>query len=193
MKTIGLGPVITLISLSLVVVVTMNVELSNAVAQETTSTPVAPLTGTVTAEALNVRSGPGADFEAVGVVHKDDILSISGCDEDASWVYMTHESLTGWVAAKHVSVAGDVATLTVLEAGAAVSPPTPTGAAESQAEEPAVVLEGRGRTATKEFTLPAPVSVAHFTHKGSRNFIMSCWSTTSGPTTAGGQSSPTVR
>lgn len=37
---------------------------------------------------------------------------------------------------------------------------------------PPVKLSGRGRQATKEFTLPSPISVAEFTHSGSSNFIV---------------------
>lgn len=35
-----------------------------------------------------------------------------------------------------------------------------------------VMLSGTGQTATQPFTLPSAVSVAHFTHAGSRNFVV---------------------
>jgi Tol biopolymer transport system component len=125
MKRIALGPVVTFISPALVVVVTLTMPLSTVVAQEATATATALLTGTVTAEALNVRSGPGADFEAVGVVHKDDVVGISGRNDDASWLYMVIDSLTGWVSASHVAVAGDIAVLPVTTSRVSVTPQPP--------------------------------------------------------------------
>lgn len=45
-------------------------------------------------------------------------------------------------------------------------PPTPTPAPTS------VVLSGRGQTATSAVAMPAAISVATFTHSGTRNFIV---------------------
>jgi SH3-like domain-containing protein len=105
---------------------------SSAVAQQATGTPAAQvLTGTVTAEALNVRSGPGADYDAVGAVYKNDVLSVSGRNEDASWLHITKNGIDGWVAASHVNLNGDVEVLAVVAPGA-ISRPTDAATPESE-------------------------------------------------------------
>jgi hypothetical protein len=85
---------------------------------------VESLTGTVTAEALNVRSGPGADYPAIGVVHKDDLLSITGRNEDGSWLEIAKGDLAGWVSATYVSVIGDVSTLPMATSLLPISQPS---------------------------------------------------------------------
>jgi len=50
------------------------------------------------------------------------------------------------------------------------STPSPSRA-PTRTPEP-VVLKGSGQTATEKFRLPYPISVAHFTHNGSSNFIV---------------------
>lgn len=49
---------------------------------------------------------------------------------------------------------------------------TPAPTATSTSTPQPVTFNGTGQYATDPFTLPAPVSVAHFTHSGSSNFIV---------------------
>ncbi len=125
MQRIRLGLVAAVVSVVVVTSVTLTPHVPYATAQEPTTTATAPLTGIVTAEALNVRNGPGADYDAVGVVYKDDVLDVTGRNDDASWLHITKESVTGWVSARHVSVNGDTSSLPVapVEPGAAKSTP----------------------------------------------------------------------
>ena len=55
------------------------------------------------------------------------------------------------------------------------APPFPTVAARSQTPAPTsspIVISGTGSTQTEAITLPAPISVAHFTHAGRAAFIV---------------------
>jgi hypothetical protein len=107
---------------------------SEAFCQEPTGTPTSePLTGTVTAEALNVRAGPGPDYQVVGTVHQDDTLTLMGRNQDQSWLYMTRGDLTGWISAKYVAVSGDLSTLPITEARQDQDRPLPTGVAPPDA------------------------------------------------------------
>jgi hypothetical protein len=121
------NPILTTTLILVIVVLgsTQVFDLSLSFAQQPTNTPAAPnLTGSVIAEALNVRSGPGADYSAVGIVYKDDVLTISGRNEDTSWLLIAKDNLTGWVSARHVAVSGDAAVLPI----ATVVAPAPSSA-----------------------------------------------------------------
>jgi len=58
----------------------------------------------------------------------------------------------------------------------AAAPPAPAAPSGPPRGAP-ITLTGRGQTATEAVTLPAPVSVATFTHDGSRNFIVTAYTT----------------
>jgi len=55
------------------------------------------------------------------------------------------------------------------------APPFPTVPGRSQSPVPTsspIVIRGTGHTATGSITLPAPISVAHFTHDGRSSFVV---------------------
>lgn len=69
---------------------------------------------TVTAPALNVRAGPGADYPILGQLSRGARLRLSGRTVDSNWLFFSYWDQPGWVAARYLAVAGDVATLPVV-------------------------------------------------------------------------------
>ena len=131
-----------LVLLALVVGVLVGVPALNAVAQEGANTAtVQPVTGTVTTEALNVRTGPGAEYLAVGVVHKGDIVSVSGRNDDASWLRITKDSVTGWASARYVSVQGDASALPVTSPEPDAAKPAGTAQPAGTSSAPATAVQ----------------------------------------------------
>lgn len=66
---------------------------------------------------INVRNGPGKDFESLGVLVPKDVLLITGKDSTGTWleiVFSTAPNGKGWVAAEYLQVSG-IDTLSILE------------------------------------------------------------------------------
>lgn len=65
------------------------------------------LSAIVSTGAQNVRSGPGANFSIVGRLVRNDQVSLSGRNADATWVQVTTASgLTGWMSRRYLAPAG---------------------------------------------------------------------------------------
>ncbi|MRX49657.1 DUF1236 domain-containing protein [Paracoccus sp. S-4012] len=45
---------------------------------------------------LNMRSGPGVNYEVTGVIPGGDEVSVAGCLEAANWCEVTHGDASGW-------------------------------------------------------------------------------------------------
>ena len=79
-----------------------------------------------------VFNGPSTGFDIRGTVPAGATVSVSGRDDDGSWlqiVYPPNSSLRGWVEVDLVEVTGDIMLLTVAEAGAPPAIDIPTSAA----------------------------------------------------------------
>lgn len=90
----------------------------------TSPVPSATLEGTwatVTADVLNVRTGPGFDYAQVGQVEQGDTLQIQGTIADFSWLLVVFQGNVGWVKTEFVDVTGNIGSVPVV-----ASPPTPT-------------------------------------------------------------------
>ncbi len=60
-----------------------------------------PLSGTATVQ-VNVRSGPGTDYEVLGMIQPDTVLALTGKNETAAWLqieYAAGADGKGWVTA----------------------------------------------------------------------------------------------
>ncbi|MBN1202882.1 MAG: ABC transporter substrate-binding protein [Anaerolineae bacterium] len=89
--------------------------------------PTATLEGawaTVTANVLNVRTGPGFNYDKIGQVSQGDVLRILGAIPDYSWLNVDYQGGVGWIKTEYTETGGDLATVIVLQ-----PPPTPTLAA----------------------------------------------------------------
>jgi N-acetylmuramoyl-L-alanine amidase len=84
--------------------------------------------GSVHAFFLNVRSGPGVGFPEVGVLGRDDGVTILGRNGDGSWLNVSIPGgVTGWVNRGFIRTNVDVMTLPVTDAGQGGGGPAPTG------------------------------------------------------------------
>lgn len=78
-------------------------------AQTTTATAI------VTAPKLNVRSGPGAGYDVVGVVSNGEVLTLLGRDSTGGWVKVTTAAgLSGWVTTLYISSSTPISSLPTL-------------------------------------------------------------------------------
>jgi uncharacterized protein YraI len=59
------------------------------------SSALAQTAATATTD-LNVRSGPGPQYEVVGVIPSDGSATVSGCLEDSKWCQVAHDGTEGW-------------------------------------------------------------------------------------------------
>jgi hypothetical protein len=96
-------------------------------------TPTSPPDAIVARENLNMRSGPGTEFEVLMTLEQGDELEIIGTTSDQTWLNVRHDTRSGWVVAsccmvnKALSQALVVATVPVAtQAPAPTSPPQPT-------------------------------------------------------------------
>ena len=68
-------------------------------------TPTPPVIAEVTADELNVRSGPGTHYSKVGKVYEGDQLKVQGRNSKGDWLkVITPGGQGGWVAAEYIEV-----------------------------------------------------------------------------------------
>jgi hypothetical protein len=123
---------------------------------------------------INVRKGPGTEFDVLGMLSSGSALSLTGKNEAGTWFQVTYAAGAdgkGWVAAAYVQVSqGDTALLPVLDAsGASLTSgptsvpltPTPTlapaGADNDSATAPAISVVF-SPTGARQFNYTSDVS-----------------------------------
>ena len=75
----------------------------------------------VTGTVVNLRYGPGLEYEVMDQVRQGDILAVSGRSEDAEWLHVTPEGESLWIFADLTDIDADVrANLPVM-----MAPPAP--------------------------------------------------------------------
>ncbi len=80
-----------------------------------TATPAPAGFATVTYDLVNLRAGPGTDFEVIGQVVLGDELPIYAQNEDGSW-FVTDEGGQTWIASWLLDFDGDISTVPVAPA-----------------------------------------------------------------------------
>lgn len=58
--------------------------------------------GTVTASALNVRSGPGTNYEAIGLLYRGETVSVVAISD--GWAQITYKGQTAYVSAEYIKL-----------------------------------------------------------------------------------------
>ena len=107
-------------------------------AEAGTETPSA--SGTVIQQ-INVRKGPGTEFDSVGMLNAKESAALTGRDASGSWLQIAYAAAPdgkGWVAAAFIQSAATDSLPVVGKAAAAVPPGTPTAIAASPSPTPAV-------------------------------------------------------
>ena len=105
----------------------------------TVSTPEVPVVGggadptngnvAILQQQLNVRSGPGPDFNSLGTLNPQDVVSLIGKDANGGWLQIDFASGPegkGWISAAFVQAQGVENLPIVAESGAVVGTGTPT-------------------------------------------------------------------
>lgn len=54
---------------------------------------------------LNIRSGPGVDFDVVGVIDAEAMATVNGCLETMNWCEVEYDGITGWSYGEYLNVA----------------------------------------------------------------------------------------
>jgi uncharacterized protein YraI len=78
---------------------------------------------------VNVRSGPGTDFDSLGTLNPKDVLPLLGKDSSGTWLqieYPNGPGGKGWISARYVQTSGEGSLPIVAENGQAVGTGTPT-------------------------------------------------------------------
>jgi uncharacterized protein YraI len=81
-----------------------------------------------TRDTLNLRTGPGTNFDVLTKVPHSTNVIAKARSVDGSWLRVTYNDLTGWLAVQFLNVAGDV---TALPVGDSASISTPVGEDET--------------------------------------------------------------
>jgi uncharacterized protein YgiM (DUF1202 family) len=61
------------------------------------------LTATITAQRLNMRSGPGVSFSIIMKLNQADVVELTGMSEN-EWFEVTYKGTTGWVHADYIKI-----------------------------------------------------------------------------------------
>jgi uncharacterized protein YraI len=73
----------------------------------------APPWGVVQTPVLNVRSGPGTDFEVITTVPQGRMITLIGRTADNSWVKIISSGVEGWATTLHIAASGPVSVLPI--------------------------------------------------------------------------------
>ncbi|MBN1967469.1 MAG: ABC transporter substrate-binding protein, partial [Anaerolineae bacterium] len=104
-----------------------------------TLVPTATLEGTwvqVKPNVLNVRNGPGFNYDKIGEVNAGDQLRVLGTVADFSWMVVEFQGGVGWVKAEYVDILGDLAAVSVIQ-----PPPSPTPGTPTLPPNPDIVID----------------------------------------------------
>jgi hypothetical protein len=103
-----------------------------------TLTPTSQPHAVVTAEALNLRAGPGVSYDKIGLLHQGEGLTITACTEAGDWLAVTLlDGTEGWVSAAYVDLyipLDAIAVASEIPATSTPAAPTPTLSVDEQIE-----------------------------------------------------------
>lgn len=146
-------------------------------ASNTTSLPLveiqdsdADVTGKATQQ-LNVRSGPGTDYNVLGMIQPGTVMLLTGKNENATWLqieYAGGPGGRGWVTAAYVQV-NDTASLPALNASG--TPVTPS--ASGPTSVPVTPTPTLGPASADKDSSAAPAIQVTFSPAGTRQFSYS--------------------
>lgn len=108
---------------------------------------------------LNIRRGPGTNFESLGTLSRNDVVSILGRDANRAWIEIHFKDGTGWVASEFVQADG----LQSLPVTADSTEVESESAPPAQATQPAPITG-----LADGDTQAAPVAAIHLSPAGTR-------------------------
>ena len=64
---------------------------------------------------LNLRAGPGPDFEVVDVIENEGMVMIDGCVADSNWCKVSYDGTQGWAYGNYLTASADGQQMIVVE------------------------------------------------------------------------------
>ena len=118
----------------------------------------------VSSPALNVRSGPGANYTRVGAVQQGDQLPVTGRNANCTWLQVVTTDGVGWISNGYVTLEQECNQLPVIE----VTVPTATSIPTAQAgtETAAVATPVPTKEAAAQAVVAAPGLITDFEQFG---------------------------
>jgi uncharacterized protein YraI len=93
------------------------------------ATPIPVCSVVANQTSVNVRTGPGIEFESMGFLQFTDSLPALGLSPDGEWVAVEIEGERGWVASQVTALRGNCDAITALEITPTLTPIVPTDTA----------------------------------------------------------------
>ncbi|SDG86095.1 DUF1236 domain-containing protein [Pelagibacterium luteolum] len=91
-----------------------------------TGTAMAQTASATATTDLNIRSGPGPQFETVGVIANGDAATVNGCLSEGMWCEIDYNGTVGWAYSDYLTVEAEGSTIVLTE-----RPPELVGVAEA--------------------------------------------------------------
>jgi uncharacterized protein YraI len=87
----------------------MKLTISAAIAGLAMSSAAFAETRSTASTDLNLRAGPGPNYEILSVIPADGDVIVEGCLADSNWCRVTHEGTDGWAFGEYLTARGDAA------------------------------------------------------------------------------------
>ncbi len=136
-------------------------------------TPVAGTTGATIAGVLiqqvNVRTGPGTGFDAIGTLEAQDTVTLTGQDASGSWFqieFAAGQEGKGWVAAGFVQASGTEQLPVVGSSGSVIGTGTPAAVAAAVTPTPGIAFDDQD-------SAEAPAATVSLSPTGTRGLFYS--------------------
>ena len=132
------------------------------------ATPASALTAFSPTGHLNVRSGPGFQYQVVGVMQQNVPAQVTGCIQDYSWCSVAVGAVTGWASAPYLvtDAGGKPTNLQVSGAQLGIPIVVPTGVAAVVAIPPVgAMVPVAPAVGVVEPVLPAPEVLSYVTQQ----------------------------
>ncbi len=114
------------------------------------------VTATVKNSSLNVRRGPGTNYDVIGRLRQNDVVQVIGISPAGDWVEISFAQQQGWIVTNLVTINGSLTTVPIIEPPPSPTPPPATATPTAQPFPDLVVL-------STVFNPPQPKSGQPFT------------------------------
>ncbi len=114
---------------------------------------------TVKGASLNVRRGPGTNYDIIGRLKKDDVAQVIGVNQFGDWLVISFAQQQGWIVANLVTVSGNLKSVPILEPPPSPTPPPATATPTAQPFPDLVMVSAVFNPPTPKSGQPFTVSV----------------------------------
>lgn len=107
---------------------------------------------------LNIRSGPGPQYEVIGAIQDGDSATVMGCIEGSLWCQVSYNGKQGWAYSKYLTMPRAEKTVIIADHRAALDIPTVTY--EAPAQKAGDIATGAATGAVAGALIAGPVGAA---------------------------------